>query len=52
MSHSQKASDSFKTKAIARRDFLAYMTASGLAGTIVPDILWAKLEKEKAQERY
>lgn len=37
MSHSKKA--------LARRDFLAYMTAGGLAGTIVPDILWAKLKE-------
>lgn len=50
MPHPTQALESSAAKLLARRHFLTYFSGLGLSSTLLPGILWAKMQDEQVQE--
>ena len=47
ISHPTQSLESSKAKLLARRYFLAYFSGLGLSSTLLPGVLWAKMQEER-----
>ena len=50
MPHPTQALESSEAKLLARRHFLTYFSGLGLSSTLLPGVLWAKMQEEPVQE--
>ena len=50
MPHPTKGLESLETKFLVRRRFLAYFSGLGLSSTLLPGVLWAKMQEEQVQK--
>ncbi len=50
MPHPTQALESSAAKLLARRHFLTYFSGLGLSSTLLPGVLWAKMQEEQVQE--
>ena len=50
MPHPAKGLESSEANFLARRRFLAYFSGLGLSSTLLPGVLWAKMQEEQADK--
>lgn len=50
MPHPTKGLESSEAKFLARRRFLAYFSGLGLSSTLLPGVLWARMQEEQADK--